>query len=221
MQQETVMKPGRWTIAGLAIALFGIPTIAGIARVVGTDDPSVAMLRELAILTLTALLLLIVVKGERLPVSSIGLRFDRIGCSIVQGFLLAIVLLAVAIATISAIQASGMSYGEGAKVAPSLALVTLTVFRAGIAEEIFFRGFALERIEALTGSRNLAIILTVGAFAGFHYSGGLAGILIAFVLGLCLTLYYVWKRDLLAAIIAHFLVDFIPNVLLPLLGADG
>jgi hypothetical protein len=27
-----------------------------------------------------------------------------------------------------------------------------------------------------------------------------------------------WKRDLVAAMFAHFLVDFVPNVLLPLLG---
>jgi len=221
MKQTANMKPGRWTLVGLAIALFGIPAIAGIARAAGTDDPTVATLRELAIFALTALLLLIVVKGERMPISSIGLRFDRIGRSILQGLVLTVVLVFVALSSIAAIEAMGLSVGEGGKIAPSLALVTLTVFRAGIAEEIFFRGFALERIEALSGSRNLAIILTVGAFAGFHYSGGIAGVLLAFVLGLCLTLYYVWKRDLLAAIIAHFLVDFIPNVLLPLLGADG
>jgi len=37
------------------------------------------------------------------------------------------------------------------------------------------------------------------------------------VLGAALTAFYLWKRDLLAAIIAHFLVDFIPNVALPAL----
>jgi hypothetical protein len=29
-----------------------------------------------------------------------------------------------------------------------------------------------------------------------------------------------WKRDLMAAVAAHFLVDFIPNILLPLLAGD-
>jgi len=41
------------------------------------------------------------------------------------------------------------------------------------------------------------------------------------VLGSIITGYYLWKRDLLAAMFAHFLVDFVPNVLLPALGGDN
>jgi membrane protease YdiL (CAAX protease family) len=40
--------------------------------------------------------------------------------------------------------------------------------------------------------------------------------LIALVLGGILTGFYLWKRNLVANIFAHFLIDFIPNVLLPL-----
>ncbi|QKG71472.1 CPBP family intramembrane glutamic endopeptidase [Erythrobacter mangrovi] len=221
MEQQAGVATKRWTAIGLVVALFGIPAIAAIARLTGPGDPTVTTLRELAILALTVVLLLIVTKGERLPLSSIGLRFDRIGRSVFQGFILSIVLVLAAVGALAALAALGLPYGSGAKIAPSLALVTLTVIRAGIAEEIFFRGFALERIEALTGSKVAAVVITVAAFAGFHFSGGLAGVLLAFVLGLILTLYYVWKRDLLAAIVAHFLVDFVPNVVLPLLGGEG
>lgn len=31
---------------------------------------------------------------------------------------------------------------------------------------------------------------------------------------------YIWKRDLKANIIAHFIVDFVPNVLIPLLSGE-
>ena len=41
-----------------------------------------------------------------------------------------------------------------------------------------------------------------------------------FVIGAIATAIYLWKRNLLILIIAHFMVDFIPNVLLPLIFGD-
>jgi hypothetical protein len=49
---------------------------------------------------------------------------------------------------------------------------------------------------------------------GFH----VGGILAVLVLGGVMTGYYVWRRDLLANVTAHFLVDMVLNVGLPLLG---
>jgi membrane protease YdiL (CAAX protease family) len=89
--------------------------------------------------------------------------------------------------------------------------------RAGIAEEIFYRGYAIERIEALTGNRVVAATVPLLAFAANHFSQGAPGILITFVIGAIATAIYLWKRNLLILIIAHFMVDFIPNVLLPLI----
>jgi membrane protease YdiL (CAAX protease family) len=92
--------------------------------------------------------------------------------------------------------------------------------RAGIAEEVFYRGYAIERIEALTGSRAIAAAVPLLIFAGSHFSQGSAGILLTFALGAIATAVYLWKRNLVILIAAHFLVDFIPNVLLPLLFGD-
>jgi membrane protease YdiL (CAAX protease family) len=46
-----------------------------------------------------------------------------------------------------------------------------------------------------------------------HWSGGAANILIAFAAGLILTGFYLWRRDLVANMIGHGLVDFVANVL--------
>jgi len=210
----------RWTIAGLAIALFGLPAIVAIynLQVAVPSDGSIAV-RELAILALTAFLLWIVVSREKLPLTSIGLSFDRPGRSLVRGLVLLVVIFTVLIAILAGYGALGIKYGEGSKIAPSLWVATLTVLRAGISEEIFYRGFALERIETLSGSKWLAAAVVIIFFAAFHYRQGAAGMFIALVTGALLTGFYLWKRDLLAAILAHFLVDFIPNVALPLLGA--
>ena len=45
-----------------------------------------------------------------------------------------------------------------------------------------------------------------------HYTGGPVNILMSFALSGILTLFYLWRRDLVANIIGHFLVDFIANV---------
>ena len=53
-----------------------------------------------------------------------------------------------------------------------------------------------------------------------HYQQGIGGIIIATLGGLVMSCFY-WKtRDLKAVMIAHFMVDFIPNVLIPLIGGD-
>ena len=69
-------------------------------------------------------------------------------------------------------------------------------------------------------ARRTAAALSLAAFAGFHYRQGAPGIVLALVLGGLITLFYLWKRNLLAAMFAHFLVDFVPNVLVPLAGGE-
>lgn len=217
--------PGRsrnWTLIGLAVALLGIPCVVAIYNGFGVARSDLTLtLRELAILGLTGLLLWIVVGRERQPLSSIGLRTNRLGRSLGLGILATVVIFAAVVAMLAIYSALGVSYGEGRTIAPSMAVTLLTVLRAGVSEEILYRGFALQRLEALTGSKRVAASAVILAFALFHYSQGLAGMVLALVLGAILTGFYLWKRDLVACITAHFLVDFIPNVALPLLGAQS
>jgi len=55
-------------------------------------------------------------------------------------------------------------------------------------------------------------LLPLLLFAAAHYTGGAADILIALVLGAILTGFYLWRRDLVANIIAHTLVDLVANL---------
>ena len=217
-------SPSRpWTYVGLAIALLGIPILVFVYRQMAANPAAAGSvaIREIAILAMVALLLWIVVSREKLPLSSIGLRFDGIWRSLAWGLAGALLCAAGLAAILTAFHFLGMSYGSGGgAISVSLWATTLTVARAGIAEEVFYRGYAIERIEALTGSRWMAALIPLIPFAAFHYRQGVAGIAIALFLGAILTAFYLWKRNLLANIFAHFLVDFVPNVLLPLLGGD-
>jgi len=212
-----------WTFVGLAIALLGLPAIAVVYRNVATDPTASAgvLVRELAMWLLLALLIWIILKRECLPLSSIGLRRDHLGRSLAWGL---VVTLAVGIGLVLcllAYQLLGIHYGsEGGKIAASLPITFLTVVRAGVAEEVFYRGYAIERIEALIGSRWAAALISLACFGAFHYRQGWQGAVLVLVIGSIVTAFYVWKRNLIAVIVAHFLVDFVPNVLLPLLSGE-
>ena len=211
-----------WTYTGLAISLLGIPAVVTAQRMLSPDPAASGsiVIRELAILAVTAFVLWIVVGRERLPLSSIGLRFDRVGRSAGWGLGLAVVAFAVLAVCLVGFSAFGIHYGEGAGISRALPVTLLAVTRAGISEEVLYRGFALERLQSLTASKWIAASVTLVLFAAFHFRQGLAGVFLAFVLGGIFTLFYLWKRDLLATITGHFLVDFVPNLLLPLLGAS-
>jgi len=220
----TEIRDRNWTLAGLAVALGGIPiAVFAYYRLGGPAGGTMPILiREAAIFVLVALLLWIVLKRERLPLASIGLSSDRLGRSLLWGLAGFVLLAAGVAASLGLLGLLGLSYGGGDSGRAVVPVgVTLLVFlRAGIAEEIFYRGYAIERLEALTGSRIVAVLLPLACFALFHLRQGIAGVLIALILGAIMTGFYLWKRNLAANIIAHFLIDFVPNILLPLVAGD-
>jgi membrane protease YdiL (CAAX protease family) len=208
-----------WTFAGLAIALFGAPAVVILFKLAGFTraDFGATIIRELIILALVAILVWIIRSREKLPLSSIGLRPQKIVPTLLWS-LAVMLMFGVGIAACLAVfPLIGLSYGSSSGPVVPIGVSLLLYARAGIAEEIFYRGYAIERIEALTGNRAIAAAVPLLIFAGSHFSQGPAGILITFVIGAIATAIYLWKRNLLILIVAHFMVDFIPNVLLPLI----
>lgn len=213
-----------WTLAGLVIAFLGLPAVVTLYRLVEPDPGAggAVAIRELIILALVGVLIWIVRTRERLPLSSIGIGPTGIWRSLAWSLLLILLTILGLAACLGLFALIGVEYGQGdAALSVSMWATALTVIRAGIAEEVFYRGYAIERIEALTGSRWLAALVPLAAFAAFHYRHGWPGIFVALVLGAVLTGFYMWKRNLVANMFAHFLVDFIPNVALPLIFAEA
>ena len=77
-------------------------------------------------------------------------------------------------------------------------LITAIVFRAGVVEELFYRGYAIERLQLVGLGRFWSVAIPLVIFSLGHWSGGAANILIAFAAGLILTGFYLWRRDLVA-----------------------
>ncbi|MBL7847676.1 MAG: CPBP family intramembrane metalloprotease [Cyclobacteriaceae bacterium] len=211
------------TAIGLLISLFGLAFFAIWYRDWYGISISSVLVREGLIFVLVGILLFII-RLEGLGLESVGLKFSSIGKSVGLALLICLISIAGVLLCIVLMQYLGWKVGgeeAGAyKDIPVWALFIM-VLRAGIAEELFYRGYAIERIKALTGSQWVAIAVPLLIFSIGHFRQGPGGILISFVAGAILTATYLWKKDLLANMIAHFLVDFIPNVALPLLGVDN
>jgi uncharacterized protein len=156
---------------------------------------------------------LYVIPKESKTIASIGLHNRNWKQTLWLSVLIAFACILGVLVCIELCKAFGWKFGESkAFVKLSLPVISLITIRAGIAEEIFYRGFLLECIIPFINKKWFAILLSSIPFGLFHYTQGYAGILIATVAGIILSIFYFWKKDLKANIIRYFLVDFIPNV---------
>ena len=212
-QPSVPTKASRATWAGLVISLFAMVAIRQvIAFFVPETTIASALLKESLIWVSALALIFIIRRGEHLPMRSIGLGTARWWKSILWGFIIAIVS-AVIIGALAYLTGYGHGPGSAAFEKLPLWLITAIVLRAGVVEELFYRGYAIERLRMIGLGRFWSVAIPLAIFSLGHWSGGAANILIAFAAGLILTGFYLWRRDLTANMIGHGLVDFVANVL--------
>jgi len=211
------------TAFGLLMSLFGPLLIAS----VGSGDsvrcgglPS-EMLGLAALMAIVACVLFIVLRCEHQPLLSLGLKPFR-WSSMAWGIALAVFLMWVfapaAYWTMKHPNLGGFETGL-AKMAtlPDWYLV-LAVVLGVTAEEILYRGYAVERIAMLTGSYWIAGVGSVLIFGVAHVPmWGWGPALSTVVSGGVLTAFFIWRHDLTANVIAHVLTDFVGIVVVPLL----
>lgn len=212
MTQDTHRRrPVFLAIVGLVLAL-GLPEL-GLSRLLFADSPIGARIgRELTWIAFGALMLVWVVKVERLPLSSIGLRRPTRG-TIGWGLAATVALMATVMLTLAVVAPMlGLRQNMAATacvVQVPLWLLLLTPVVAGVTEEIIYRGYAIERLARLTGRRWLGGVLAGAAFLAVHWSwGGLQMIVVAFATVILVGLYQ-WRRDLACCMVAHVLTDLI------------
>jgi membrane protease YdiL (CAAX protease family) len=222
---ETNVSRRRWSVAGLAIALFAMPLVVGLftaLRIPWTAQNIV--IRELTILASAGALVFIIRRKELLGWESVGLQRASAGKTALW------VLITIPCVALALVLAFGVIHLFRLPVGSADAskfdqlpvwILVLVIMRAGFVEEFFYRGYAIDRMQRLMGSRVGSISVPLLLFGAFHYRQGWAGIIIAFLTGAVLTVVYLYKRNLWIGITTHFLVDFIPNVVLPLFAAKG
>ena len=201
------------SLTGLALALV-VPAAATSFPVIETPAAAGAtraiLLNEAGTWALTLAVLAIVRFWERRPLASIGLgrpswRAIRFGGSVVIGLIVLAALAGLAV------ESTGLAVPEQPEqlvLSLPVWLQVLVVATAGFTEEVLFRGYAVERMTELTGSRWIGAFLPVLVFGAVHAPfWGLGHALIAGMTGFWLTLLYLWRRDLWTNITAHALLD--------------
>jgi uncharacterized protein len=202
----------RATWLGLCFSLFSLIAVSQLFHFVA-PHPGVALTlaREAAMFACAGLLLWIVRRRERLPLTSIGIGTSPIWKSLAWG-----VVMAVACVIPAALIAhyGGYAHSASSHIFDRLPvwLIVLVVVRAGVVEEFCYRAYSIDRLERLGFGRIAASLIPLAVFAAAHSSGGLVNILMALVLGSVFTAFYLWRRDLVSNMFGHFLIDFVANV---------
>jgi membrane protease YdiL (CAAX protease family) len=207
------VSPITWV--GLPIALFALLVVRhAILYFSPTLTVSAAIWNESLMWVCIAVLCLIIRCGEKLPFSSVGLGTHRWMKSLGWGVVITVAIIVFgSIADLIALL-THFQPNEFAKQLTRLPvwLLTATCVRAGVGEELFYRGYAIERLQALGLSRFWAAAIPVLIFSVGHWTTGWQNIILALIAGSVLAVFYQRRRDLLANMIGHFLVDFISVV---------
>jgi membrane protease YdiL (CAAX protease family) len=203
------------TLAGLVLALGGPTLLASPAhRLLGDENAlRTRVLDQLCLLALVGGVLVVVLLWEARPLASIGWRGFGLASfawgAALTGFFIWM-LLPVEVRVLAGLRLGGFEAGLARLVTLPTWFLLFAAITAGVAEETLFRGYAFERIAELTGSYTIAGFVTVVLFAVVHLRLWGWGPVVAFVVsGAVLTLFFMWRQDLLANIVAHAATDAI------------
>jgi membrane protease YdiL (CAAX protease family) len=206
-----------WVSLGLIVlypffASAGEGVFRGLSHSIGSVAAHFAI--EATIWLYGAAVLAIALYWERRTLSSIGLRrptWSSLGFGV-----------AGAVAMAGAIILGGMVvYGwlhqpehEDAQVAAivggSAVYAVCLAVRAGVIEEILFRGLAIEQLTVLTGRKWLSALLATLVFVIAHMLHfDWAQLVPVSAVSIVIVCLYLWRKDLWANIIAHTLIDLI------------
>jgi membrane protease YdiL (CAAX protease family) len=146
---SATFRPVRNSWIGLCVALFALLLIWQVFRVINpTLGTGLFTARELLMFASAAGLLVLVSGGENLPFTSVGLGAAAWWKSILWGLLAAVVCGGAAVIMVKVLRLNHAGSSATFDRSP-LWLVTLIMFRAGMVEELFYRGYAIERFRAM------------------------------------------------------------------------
>ena len=160
------------TCLGLCLSLFSLVIVRQVFRAI-TPEPgtTLTIAREACMFASAGLLVWLVRRKERLPLRSIGIGASPVWKSLVWG-----VVIAVACVLPAALIAKVTGYGHGvasqAFAKLPIWVVFIVVLRAGVVEELFYRGYSIERLRGLGFGRFASWAIPLMIFGAAHWTGG-------------------------------------------------
>ncbi|MFY9315151.1 MAG: CPBP family intramembrane glutamic endopeptidase [Burkholderiales bacterium] len=216
-----------WTVTvfGLVIAMLGPIFVAVVSERAGRPPNRLRplLLAQAALVAIVAAVLSVVFFFEHKPASSIGLKpltLQSFAWGLALAAFFMYVFSPVVYWTLRRFRLGGFDKCLLQLQGLPVWYLVLAVVIGGVAEEILYRGYAVERIATLTGSLWFAGAIPVVVFAAAHVPmWGWGPALATLVPGAILTVFYLWQRDLAACIIAHVVTDFAGIVIGPLVAS--
>jgi membrane protease YdiL (CAAX protease family) len=155
------------------------------------------------------------------PVTKLGWTLRQLDRNIFLGLILYLPLVFVISLVEQLLVAAGLS--QPSVPAPSMfdmqgrwevALAVILVVVVAVSEETIFRGYLVARLQTVTRSTAVAVLLSAAIFAMGHGYEGSLGVVTIGIMGLIFNLIYLWRKSLVTPIVLHFLQDFTAIILL-------
>jgi membrane protease YdiL (CAAX protease family) len=216
---SVIWTPRQRLLAGIGLALsFGFilfESIPGLAP----PEFSQRALQGIAVQWFTSLLVAFIAFRElELGFYDVGIRNPRLMDWLVMAIVLMISVISVGlVAKLFPGAENARSVGNQLS-SLHLLIRILLVITAGICEEFLFRGYGIEVLARFTKDRWFAGILAL-LFFGIAHAGAIGWtteLIFPFLLGAFLTLLYLWRGNLVIAMVMHTLIDAIGIILVPL-----
>lgn len=206
VRKRTVVR----TLLGLFIA-WALPEFALLSRFAHATGFREPIVREVFFWIVTVVLLIYVITVERRPLSSIGVRRPTWRTwiwALVAGVLLVAGIVFIYSVVFPVFHLTMNRAAASRIMAMPWLFRFFMVLRAAIFEEIAYRGYPIERLSELTKLPLLAAAISWVVFTLAHLSyWGFAQLIVAGYGGLILTALYLWRRDLISNMVAHFIAD--------------
>lgn len=201
-----------WTVATVLVAL-AVPNVVGALPewLVGhAPGPAAQLLLFLLYFGVAAAIVALVLRADGVTAAEIGIRRPGwiTAASGLALWAVGLIVLPVVTAPLARLFGTeGVQSGLNELATMPPALRVFVAIGAGAVEELLYRGFAIERLSRLTRRRWLAGAIAATLFGLAHVpSWGLGFALSADLpAGIYMTAFYLWRRDLVANMIAHSL----------------
>jgi len=211
------MAPPLATGLGLIVSLALPSLFTWGLRLMGIHQSVAIAIIPLWAITLLLLAIMRSLEGE--PYSSIGLRTPSsidLACA-VGGFALGFGSI---VAVDPLVQLLGLRSAGSIASQQLTAAMPVILLTSPTTEEILFRGYAIERLETLTGRTGLAVLVSIAAFLFAHVPlWGVGGALQFLPWSIVISGLYVWRRNLPACMVMHFFGDLLGLAAIPGLAA--
>ncbi|MGA1874994.1 MAG: CPBP family intramembrane glutamic endopeptidase [bacterium] len=214
---------GREVILFLTVAIIALAFPTAFLCSEFCSFSTVALITILRNLGLSILVFWLLKAGKE-PFSRIGWTSDNLKKQILWGIILFPLFYFSVGLVLDLFTQIGFSHIE--EVPPSLMpqsmqqifLGALMVLTVAVAEEVIFRGYLLTRIIEITESDAAGVFLSTLLFAFGHGYEGVAGMVTVGYIGLVFSMLTLWQKSLSMVIVLHFFTDFIPIVVVPIMG---